>query len=140
MKQDFDNYNELRAHYMAVRKRLGGLGNSPGLVPLRRPEEPKIVPPVVEEAPQIIWEVDGLPKNKFSGLLISVAQKYNISPKTIMQPNRRQNIIRIRREFVYQAVKELGYSASQVGRWLQRDHTTILHDVHCYERDHAPTA
>ena len=138
--QDFKNYNELRAHYLAVRQRLGGLGKSPGLVPIADPEKPKIVAPVVERASKSVFDLESIPKNKFRQLLMDVANKYNIDPLIILEPNRRANIIKIRREFVYQAVKELKYSASRVGHWMHRDHKTILHDIQMYEQTNAPVA
>lgn len=136
------SYNELRAHYLAVKKRLGGLGPSAGLVPMHavrpQPPEPEIeeVEPIVEPEPTVItWTVDGLPKNNFFRILMDVARKYNIDPNKIIEPNRRIGMVKIRREVVWRAVNEAGYSRSQVGRFLKRDHTTIIHDLYCWERD-----
>ena len=140
MKQDFDNYNELRAHYMAVKKRLGGLGNSPGLVPLRRPEDPKILAPTIKKEVKIIWEVDHIPKNNFYDLIIRTAEKYGIHPQQILNPGRKKNIIKIRSEVIYHAMRDLNYSSLRVGNWLNKDHKTILHALKSYERTHAPIA
>jgi chromosomal replication initiation ATPase DnaA len=138
--QDFKNYNELRAHYMAVRKRLGGLGKSAGLVPIRPPEVPKIVLAVVEENHEVVFKVDSIPNNNFSKLLIKIAQKHSVDPNSLIVPNHKPEVVKIRREVAYFAVKDLKYSASQVGRWLKRDHKTVLYDIKCYERDNAQTA
>jgi hypothetical protein len=141
-----NTYNEWKAHYLAVRKRLGGLGPSAGLVPINtvRPPEPE---PVVQEpvqitarqkpqAPEIVWDVKGMPKNNFFRLLIEVAKKHNVDPNLIVNPNRKKTMVVIRRELVWRAVYEAGYSRARVGRMLRRDHTTILHDLNCWERDH----
>jgi chromosomal replication initiation ATPase DnaA len=140
MTQDFRNYNELRAHYLAVRKRLGGLGKSAGLVPIRPPEVQKVVSSRVEEAVEVVFKVDHIPNNNFSKLLIKIAQKHSVDPNSLIVPNHKPEVVKIRREVAYFAVKDLKYSASQIGRWLQRDHKTILYDVKCYERDNAQTA
>lgn len=139
MKQDFANYNELRAHYLAVRKRLGGLGKSPGLVPIHDPEATKIVAPVIKQTPKIIWEVDHIPKNNFYDLLVRTADKYGIHPQQILNPGRKKNIIKIRGEVIYHAMRNLNYSSLRVGNWLNKDHKTILHALKSYERTHAPT-
>ena len=138
------SYNEWRAHYLAVRKRLGGLGPSAGLVPIHavrpQPEPPKRPEPepikLKPEPPKIVWDVKGMPRNNFFHLLIEVAKKHNVDPNAIIQPNRRVEMVNIRREVVYRAVNEFGYSRAHVGRMLKRDHTTIIHDLNCWERDH----
>ena len=150
MTQNTKSYSEWQAHYLAVKKRLGGLGPSAGLVPINsvRPEPPK---PVEQEpieikakpkpqAPEIVWDVKGMPKNNFFRLLIEVAKKHNVDPNLIVNPNRKKAMVVIRRELVWRAVYEANYSRAHVGRMLRRDHTTILHDLHCWERDHAVSA
>lgn len=133
-------YNELKAHYVAVRKRLGGLGKSAGLVPIRRVEVAPVLPPVEPEIktpepePEIIFRVDTIPKNKFNELLITVARKHQIDPNKLVSSTRKIGVVRIRREVVWHAVKDLKYSLSQVGRWLRKDHTTIHHDIQMYEK------
>ena len=138
------SYNELKAHYLAVKKRLGGLGPSAGLVPMNavrpklpEPEPEQIVIEQVEEPETrvITWTVKGMPKNNFFRILIDVARKHNIDPNKIIEPNRRTEMVKIRREVVWRTITEAGYSRAQVGRWLKRDHTTIIHDLHCWERD-----
>lgn len=144
------SYNEWKAHYLAVRKRLGGLGPSAGLAPINvvKPPEPAPIKldvehGVAEEAPkgsEIIWDVKGMPKNNFFRLLIEVAKKHNVDPNAIVNPNRRKSMVVIRRELVWRAVNEAGYSRARVGRMLKRDHTTIIHDLNCWERDHGRAA
>lgn len=144
------SYSEWKAHYLAVRKRLGGLGPSAGLVPINavRPPEPQpeeqepvqITARQKPETPEIIWDVKGMPKNNFFRLLIEVAKKHNVDPNSIVNPNRKKSMVVIRRELVWRAVHEAGYSRARVGRMLRRDHTTIIHDLNCWERDHGLSA
>jgi hypothetical protein len=140
MEQDFRNYNELRAHYMAVRKRLGGLGSSPGLVPISLREDNKTVSAPPQKTPTALWQVDHIPNNNFRELLIRTADKYGIHPQQILNPGRKRDIIKIRAEVIYHAMRKLNYSSLRVGNWLNKDHKTILHALKSYEQTHAPTA
>lgn len=140
MEQDFRNYNELRAHYMAVRKRLGGLGESPGLVPIPLREDIKTVSAPPQKTPTAMWKVNHIPNNNFRELLIRTADKYGIHPQEILNPCRKKNIINIRGEVIYHAMRNLNYSSLRVGNWLNKDHKTILSALKKYERIHAPTA
>ena len=125
------NYNELKAHYIAVRQRLGGLGKSAGLVPITA--TPVVVLPPSPEPEDIVWDVKHLPRNNFTRFLIEVAKKYNIDPNILVSHNRKKDIVAIRREFVYGAHKNLKYSQSQIARWLNRDHTSINNDIQKWE-------
>ena len=129
-----------------MKKRLGGLGPSAGLVPMQavrpQPPEPKSVEEVVvqtkpqPEPPKIVWDVKGMPKNNFFRLLIETAKKYNIDPNRIMAKDRSHYLVEMRRELIWRAVHECNYSRSRVAKMMGRDHTTILHALDCWERDH----
>jgi hypothetical protein len=132
------SYNELTAHYAAVKKRLGGLGKPAGLVPIQL-VTPVPKPQPIEE-PEIIWRVEGLPRNNFHRFLMEVARKHKIDPNILMKDDRRKNIVLIRRELIWGAVKNLNYSQSQVGRWLNKDHTSINHAIQMYEKENHVSA
>jgi hypothetical protein len=130
------SYNDLKAHYIAVRRRLGGLGKPAGLVPISAIKSPPVKVEVdKQEKPEIVFKVDGIPRNGFYEMLMDIARKHEMDPKLIINPDRRKNVVKVRRELVWRAVNEQKYSASQVSRWLKRDHTTILNDLYCWERD-----
>lgn len=143
MKDEW-TYSELKAHYIAVRKRLGGLGQSAGLVPLTtKPvlqavqEEPvETVWEVQPPQPEIKYQVKGLPKNNFFKLLMEVSKKHNIDPNILISHNRTKNIVVVRRELIYSAYKNFNYTQSQIARWLDRDHKTIGHDIFMWETQH----
>lgn len=152
MTQEPKSYSEMKAHYLAVRKRLGGLGPSAGLVPLsavcrpqpaketvaQEPTEIEVRP--IPERPEIKWTVKGMPKNRLFHILIETAKKYNVDPNLIIEPNRKKQMVEIRREVVWRAIHEAKYSRAKLGRLLKRDHTTIIHDLNCWERDHVVSA
>ena len=143
------SYSELKAHYLAVKKRLGGLGPSAGLVPpaaILRVDPPKPVEPVQvepeaeEEKPLVLLSIDGIPKNNFWRILNEVAHKHGIDPNLLLHPKRQQKIVWIRREAIWRACREENYSILRVARWLRRDHTTIIHDLRCWESKHVSGA
>lgn len=145
MKEQW-NYNELCAHYLAVRKRLGGLGKSAGLVPITKTPMLEVKKEEVSEtvweveAPEQVWTVPDLPRNNFTRLLMQVAKKHNVDPNIIVSHNRNKNIVAVRRELVYGAHKELKYSQLQIARWLKRDHKSINHDIYMWEHKHNVSA
>lgn len=135
-------YEELKAHYVAVRKRLGGLGKSSGLIPMQKQEEipVEVVRPQEPVIEITVWELKGYPRNNFYQFLVEVAKKHNIDPHILVASTRKAPVVWIRREVVYKAHKELNYSQSQIGRWLKKDHTTINHDIQMWEQKHHVSA
>lgn len=59
-------------------------------------------------------------------LVRAAAEMFNTTEKGILSPSRRQVHVRPRR-MVYLALREEGKSMEQIGRWLNRDHTTVVH-------------
>jgi chromosomal replication initiation ATPase DnaA len=57
----------------------------------------------------------------------------NITYKELAEKNRKRDVITMRNKFCVEAYKE-GYGASEIGRYLKRDHTTILHCIHKIKR------
>lgn len=54
--------------------------------------------------------------------------KTGLSYQEINNPSRKIEVCRIRNEFCKEAYYQ-GYTASEIGRYLKRDHTTILHNI-----------
>jgi len=127
-------YSELKAHYIAVRKRLGGLGKSAGLVPIT--VAPVIEPPAPEPEPlppKSKWEIDSIPNNAFKRYLIFWAWKKDIDPNVLISQNRRKEIAPLRHNFFYDAYRDLDYSQSQIARFMNRDHTTVNNSIKLWE-------
>ena len=140
MNTETMTFNELRAHYLAVKKRLGGLGKSAGLVPIEAIKKRPIELPVelIEEKIEEpkTFRVETVPMNNFGKLLIKIARENDVDPNFLVGSSRKAYLVKIRRKVVWQAVHDLKYPANRVAKWLKKDHTTILHDLYCYERDH----
>jgi chromosomal replication initiation ATPase DnaA len=58
-----------------------------------------------------------------------VAQSHGILPEAIVDKSRKAPIVRARQELFYRAQNEQHMSASQIGRYMKCDHTTIMHGV-----------
>lgn len=53
----------------------------------------------------------------------------NVTYDQIAKRNRKTETLRIRNKFCKNAYQE-GYGVSEIGRYLKRDHTTIIHNIH----------
>lgn len=60
-------------------------------------------------------------------LLSLVAMKHGVLIRDILGPGRQTNIAAARHEAMDLIYRHTKASASQVGRYMQRDHTTVLH-------------
>lgn len=66
-------------------------------------------------------------------LLQHICELYGISPELMTGTSRRSQLIMARRTFIHEAYLKQGYSLKQIGRSLNRHHTTILHHVRYLE-------
>jgi len=140
MKQEQWTYSELKAHYVAVRKRLGGLGESAGLVPITA--TPAIQPlPEPTPPPKVnCWEINNIPNNAFKRYLIEWAWKKEIDPNILVSHNRARTIVPLRQEFFHDAMRDLEYSNSQIARFMNRDHTTVLYAIKMWKEKNNASA
>lgn len=53
----------------------------------------------------------------------------NVTYDEIAKQSRKSEVVRARTHYCKQAYQK-GYTVSEIGRYLKRDHTTILHNVH----------
>lgn len=91
------------------------------------PPAPKLEPRVLEPSANFPWQ----PLRK---LLAEVASKHQVHPSLLASPRRTKYLVVARREFIYRAIAETRNSLSVVGRFIGRDHTTILHHLRSYCR------
>ncbi len=55
-------------------------------------------------------------------------QKNNMTYEQVAHKSRKTEVLRVRNKFCIDAYKE-GYGCAEIGRYLKRDHTTILHSI-----------
>jgi len=74
-----------------------------------------------------------LPVNSTKIIIGQTARRYGVSVAEIKGPRRDKLIVQARHECCYRMHKELGYSLSQIGRILSRDHSTIFSGIRRHE-------
>jgi len=124
-------FNELRAHYVAVKKRLGGVSGPTGVVPFSRVKLPHAV-----DAQGNLWPIldVNIPTNRFTRMLREVAAMHGIDPEIVKSPTRKPNVIKVKQEILYKAKNELKMGVSQIGNMLKVSHSTVIYGVKCHEK------
>jgi hypothetical protein len=140
-----------RAHYAAVKNRLNAFpsarvvkrivpANEPIVIPQPTPDAAPLPDPVSIVA-QYECVVDTTTKGfkrkikpsweQFRRVLDAVAARHGLKPFEVLNPSRRQKFVIARFELCYELRKaHPNWSYSQIGRMLQRDHTSIMHGVY----------
>lgn len=57
-----------------------------------------------------------------------VSRQYGSTPEEIVRPDRRAMVCRARFA-VFAACNDAGFSSAEIGRYFNRDHTTVLHGI-----------
>lgn len=69
------------------------------------------------------------PSIRLEDWAISYFRTNNITYAEVAKKSRKSEVVRVRTNFCKEAYQK-GYGVSEIGRYLKRDHTTILHNVH----------
>jgi len=131
---NFATADELRAHYAAVKARIADAAKRP--LPEVRPllvvrpappkpepdEEPDLRPPLLA----------GAPLGRARGLLEPVLQRHMLTWRQVISKDRKQAIVSARQECMW-VLNKAGMSLPMIGRFMNRDHTTVLHGVRTHE-------
>ncbi len=67
-------------------------------------------------------------------LIREVAEKYKIPTALMLQDSRTRPLVFARQELFYRCVMEKGWSYARIGRYFDRDHTTVLHGVRAHAK------
>ena len=132
-------FDELRARYHAVRKRLGGVGGATGVVPPHRVfREIKKNPPVEMQpekpAPDKFLLDVKLPRYRFIEMMRNIATKHGVDPAEILSPTRKRAIVYAKQEVQYHAKHDLGMTLTQIGNLFNNDHTSILYGIKAHKK------
>lgn len=143
--------SKLVKHYKEVRARLEG---KPAVVaPVVTLPAPDPVPEAVEKRKSDFenrseaikeWvqremaRWDNVPKISttinINKLIQEVAEKYKVPPTLMLQDSRCRPLVFARHELFYRCVMEKGWSYARIGRYFDRDHTTVLHGVRTHAK------
>lgn len=132
----------LSEHYKAIRTRLGDPRMARPTIPIER-IRPQPLPepePVTKHAPVVRRpppEPIPLPPPKpnarqYVKILHDVATRHNMTPDDIIGKCRSPRFVEARQEAFY-LLRLAGYSMLQIGRFCNRDHTTVLHGANKHE-------
>jgi chromosomal replication initiation ATPase DnaA len=81
----------------------------------------------------IINPIYKMNKNKeLTEILQKVCDASGIMPHDIISKNRKRKIVIVRQLFCYITVKYFNYKLKNVGNFLIRDHSTVIHSVNAY--------
>jgi hypothetical protein len=127
-------YDELRAHYIAVRKRLGGIRTATGVVPPARvfreiPPPPPVVEPKKPVKNETFMLDVKLPRYRFIEMLRNIAAKHGVDPSEVLSSSRKQNLIHVKHEVQYHARYDLGMTFFQIGNLFKNDHSTVIYGI-----------
>jgi len=126
--------DEMKAHYLAVKKRLGGVSGGTGVVApaavFRVPEPDKEPEKPVDS---FMFDIN-VPRYKFVQMLRDVAHMHGVDPQVVLSPCAKKAIVQVRHEVQYKARNDLGMTLTQIGRIFNRDHTTVLNAVRSHQK------
>jgi chromosomal replication initiator protein len=66
------------------------------------------------------------PREKNLAMINAITQKHRLTLDDILGPSRRKIFVGVRRKCIL-ALREEGYSTTEIGRIMNRDHSTIVH-------------
>ena len=118
------NYQEQIEHYKAVKIRISGVAPAPQSMPMIVKVEPE--PVAVEIKPKA--------NLGFREQIISdCAEEFKITVSDLLSPKRTNKCAFARRKAAWILYQRGTMSYPQIGRLLNRDHTTIIHAVRRYQ-------
>lgn len=128
----------LSEHYKAIRQRLGDPRTIRPTIPIER-IRPAQLPPVPEPAPEPVIPATPTPlpppkpnARAYVKILHDVATRHDMTPDDVIGKCRSPRYVKARQEAFY-LLRAAGYSMLQIGRFCNRDHTTVLHGANKYE-------
>lgn len=139
---------ELQAHYREVRTRLWRPAvkhEKPASKPVLRLVKANAViryqhpiGPIVPDAVCLTLEHFGKPGSGSYARKVraEIAEKFGLAIEEIMGEQRSKKIVEARHEIFWRLKKETKWSLPQIGRFMGRDHTTVLHGLRRYAKRH----
>jgi chromosomal replication initiation ATPase DnaA len=114
------NYQEQMEHYKAVRSRL--INGAPRAA-------------IVQEAQAQSIPVAFAERDPRREILRDCANEYGCSVADLMGHSRRSEIVHARRKAMYLIYSRGKMSKAGVGRFMNKDHTTVMHALKKYEAE-----
>ena len=74
------------------------------------------------------------PRGRNLAEIDAIAEIYDYTLADILGKQKNRTLVKVRRKCVVM-LRDKGYSTTEIGRIMQRDHSTICHALNMYERD-----
>ena len=81
-----------------------------------------------EEEIELVDKLGMTPKQANLIEIEAIAKKYGFTAEDILGKKRYKMLVKVRRKCVVM-LREKGYSTTEIGRIMQRDHSTIVHSL-----------
>lgn len=136
---EFKTSEELLNHYAAVKARINK-SRAP-IEAVDQVEEEVVCAPVElpddTELDRVLEELANVPA-VFPTLMArrivaDTALEFGVSVESISGEARMKCFVEARKKVCWRLSRELGWSLPRIGRWVNRDHTTVLHAVRMYD-------
>ena len=131
---NFNTPDDLRKHYDTVKARIAAAAKSPP--PQAQPllvVKPAPPPPIEEEADLRAPLLAGAPIGPSRDLVEPVLQRHQLTYKDVAGRDRRGHVVAARHECMW-VLRQAGMTLPKIGRFLRRDHTTVLYGVLQHDR------
>ena len=123
--------DELRARYLAVKKRLGGVSGPTGVVPLSRVKLPHKYD--ANDGSASVFDVN-IPTNRFTKMLREVAAFHGLNPDIVKSSRKLPDIVRVKQEVIYRAREELGMPVGQISNLMHLSHSTVIYGYRSHKK------
>lgn len=80
-----------------------------------------------------VWEPILTARDIAKAVLSEVCAKHNVAVHHVMSKRRSRHVVAARHEVCWRLREETNWSLPQIGRFLGRDHTSVMHACRCYD-------
>lgn len=129
---------EFLSRYRAIKRRLWSTpvrpaAHAPEPEPVRLPRDVLFVSttPPCDDRP--VWEPVLTARDIARAVVAEVCAKHSVLVNGVMSMRRSAPIVAARQEICWRLRNETTWSLPQIGRFLGRDHTSVLHSCRAYE-------
>ena len=137
----FETADELMAHYRALKNRQQSKRFQPAPAPIEVVEDEEPAKPVVtlteEQIEQVVEErlSYASSRNAARQIVREITDEFAVTWAEIVSPRRNSYIVRARHKMFWRLKNETIWSLPQIGRYVNKDHTTVLHGIRRFELD-----
>lgn len=123
--------------YREIKRRLW---SAPVAIPKAGDPTPRHLPrdvlfvstnPLPDDKP--VWEPILTARDIAKAVVAEVCDKHNVAVNDVMSLRRSKSIVAARHEVCWRLREETNWSMPQIGRFMGRDHTSVLYGCRCYD-------